>query len=395
MPDFSSPAPSPDADLRREAGLLVTVMEQVEEMVVVTDRQLDSPGPRIVYVNPAFLRQTGYELEEVLGRTPRMLQGPLTDQRQLHRLRAALEAGEAFTGETVNYRKSGEPYDFEWHVTALRDGEGRVTHYVSIQRDVTARRRREQLERLHEAELAHVTRLTTLGELASGLAHELNQPLTAIRAYAEGSLERIKRGGADGSDFATAFEKISGQAERAGEIIRRLRGMVAKRNPRRSTVSLNELVEEVMPLAEAELHRHSIRVEMRLGEGLPPLLADAIQVEQVVLNLVRNAAEAMAGVAEDRRVLRVETLLSDEGEAVELRVVDLGVAVEPGEMHRLFQPFQTSKPGGLGIGLTLSQSIVESHGGRLTAVRNTDVAQGDAVGMTFVVRLPVGVSVGG
>ncbi len=368
-------------------ALIETVMEQVDEMVLVTDTLLDPPGPRIVYVNPAFQRQTGYTADEVLGRSPRLLQGPRTDQRQLDRLRRALDAGEPFTGETVNYRKNGEPYDLEWHVTALRDAAGGITHYVSIQRDVTARRRREEIERLHEAELAHATRLTMLGELASGLAHELNQPLTAIHAFARGGLMRLENGTGDIKNIEEPLRAIAAQADRAGKIILRLRSMVERRLPRRSTVSLNDLVEEVLPLAAAELARLNVRLELDLDPAPPHVLADSIQIEQVVLNLVRNGVEAMSGVEPSRRTVKVSTLPSPQGGRVELRVRDAGEGMSDEAMAALFQPFKSSKPGGLGLGLTLSQSIVESHGGRLTATRNT---QGP--GMTFMFSLPAIVS---
>jgi len=367
---------------RDRLRLLQTAVEQVGDAVVITDAAIDRPGPRIVYVNPAFERLTGYTAEELRGKTPRLLQGPRSDRRTLDRARDALAAGHAFHGEITNYRKDRSPYVMEWHIFPLRNDAGRLTHWVSIQRDVTERRRAEAIAQQHREELAHVGRLSTLGELASGLAHELNQPLTAIGNYAEGALRRLDRGGR-GRDAAIreALERINGQRTHASEVVGRLRSFVGKRETRRSAVALSELVCEAVSLAEHELREHQVEVRLELNDDLPPINIDRVQVEQVVLNLVRNATEAMQAVGPSDRLLVITTTGEPGRQRITIR--DRGPGVGAAELDRLFLPFFSTKDHGMGIGLNISQSLIESHGGRLTAARNAD-----GPGMTFTIELP-------
>jgi len=327
-------------------------------------------------------RLTGYTAEELRGKTPRLLQGPRSDRRTLDRARDALAAGHAFHGEITNYRKDRSPYVMEWHIFPLRNDAGRLTHWVSIQRDVTERRRAEAIAQQHREELAHVGRLSTLGELASGLAHELNQPLTAIGNYAEGALRRLDRGGR-GRDAAIreALERINGQRTHASEVVGRLRSFVGKRETRRSAVALSELVCEAVSLAEHELREHQVEVRLELNDDLPPINIDRVQVEQVVLNLVRNATEAMQAVGPSDRLLVITTTGEPGRQRITIR--DRGPGVGAAELDRLFLPFFSTKDHGMGIGLNISQSLIESHGGRLTAARNAD-----GPGMTFTIELP-------
>lgn len=374
--------------------LLQTAVEQAGDAIVITEADPDPPGPKIIYVNTAFERMTGYVFTEAVGQSPRILQGPRTEREQLDRLRAALAAGEAWHGQTINYAKGGREYIVEWHVHPVRDDAGQITHFASIQRDITQRQRAQELARMHQAELAHVTRLSTLGELASGLAHELNQPLAAIGNYARGCLNRISGGGMSDDELRLAFEQVCGQAARAGAIITRMREFVRNREPTREPLDPRELVEDVVSLARPDLRRRKVRVEVEVADT-PRVWADRIQIEQVLLNLIQNAAEAMEGVAEDRRRVRIEvrasgTATGDAGEggqasSVTIRVSDTGPGLSREARKHLFEPFYTSKPEGMGIGLAISESIVHSHDGRIIALP----ADEEGGGAAFDVRLPM------
>ncbi|MEM1097515.1 MAG: PAS domain S-box protein [Planctomycetota bacterium] len=385
---------------RREAEqrlrLVQAAVSEVQEAVIITDATLDAPGPRILYINPAFTEMTGYAAREIEGLTPRVLQGPATSRAMLDRLRKTLESGKPFTAETTNYRKDGTPYFVEWNIAPVRQPGGKITHWVSVQRDITRRRQDEKIAQLHRDELAHATRLTTMGELASGLAHELNQPLAAISNYAAGALNRLDADDMGGDRVVAvardALERVRSQASRAGAIIKRLRAFVNRRTAQRSSVDVNELIREVVALNEADPRTGQVQLELRLADGLPLCRLDTIQIEQVVLNVVRNAMDAFEDQPLARRRIAIETRELIEGNRtdaagwVAVSVADTGGGLSDEQLLQLFDPFFTTKPQGMGLGITISQSIVEAHGGRMTAERN---AEG---GLTITLRLPVSTS---
>lgn len=370
-------------DAEQRLKLVESAINQVKESVVITDADLDAPGPRIVYVNPAFEQITGYSAAEVIGRSPRILQGPKTDRVTLDRLKRVLRACGAFVGETVNYRKDRSEYVVEWGITPVLDDSGQPVNFVSIQRDLTERRAAEEQARRHREELAHVSRLSTMGEMASGLAHEINQPLAAITNYLQGARRRLRSGTIDQQQLDGAIERAAGQANRASEIIRRLRQFVAKRATERQEASVNELVANVLELAMPEARQHSVRLRTELAETLPGVVVDGIQIEQVLLNLIKNAIEAVAVMPANRRVVVVRSG-AQPGGGVLVRVCDRGPGLTREQLDHVFDPFFTTKDGGMGMGLAISQSIVEAHGGRLWA----ESTQGD--GAVFGVALPPG-----
>jgi signal transduction histidine kinase len=232
----------------------------------------------------------------------------------------------------------------------------------------------------HQAELAHAARLSTLGGMAAGLAHELNQPLAAIVAYARGCARRIESGDASLASLLPAVDEIATQALRAGEILRRIRDFVRYGEQRREPVDVNELVREAARLADLEARQLGVTVRLELTPGIPQVEADGIQVEQVVLNLVRNGFEAMRETEGRDRVLSIRT--AGEGGRVEVAVEDTGSGVPTGIADRLFDPFFTTKHDGLGLGLSISRSLIEANGGRLWAASN------GAGGATFRFALP-------
>jgi len=241
----------------------------------------------------------------------------------------------------------------------LEGGDARlVVHLVDRSEQVRA----EDEARAHRERLAHVGRLSTVGEMASGLAHEINQPLTAIATYARACQRLVAAGGAD--QVPDALAQIAAQAERAGEIIRRLRGFVRRREDRMASIDLNEELRAVLRLAEVDARAHRTSIILSVEPALPRVNADGIQIQQVVLNLVRNAVEAMEGVPQPERVVEVETRCSG-GEFVEVVIRDRGPGLGEEARRMLYTPFFTTKAAGMGLGLSISQSIIEAHGGRL------------------------------
>ncbi|MBF0375668.1 MAG: PhnD/SsuA/transferrin family substrate-binding protein, partial [Alphaproteobacteria bacterium] len=258
-----------------------------------------------------------------------------------------------------------------------------LAHVVRVEHLV--RRRTEELKAAHAAarrqrdEMEHGARLALLGEMASSIAHEINQPLAAIANYASGCQRRLSAG-TDPDGVAEGLRSIAGQAERAAGIVQRIRDFVRKRKPEPAVLDLNAVVRESLDLFRAVATRRGVAVEASLAETLPPVLADRIQVEQVLLNLLQNAVDAM-GAAERRR-LTVATTATANG-MVEVAVADTGPGLSPEARNRLFEPFFTTRPDGLGLGLSLSRSIAEAHGGRLRA----DDAPGG--GARFAFTLPI------
>lgn len=368
-------------ETRQQLRLIRAAIEHVNDMVIITEPEIDLPGPRIVYANPAFERVTGYRAEEMVGQTPRILQGPATSRAVLRNVRAALEAGRSFDGETVNYRKDRTPYIVQWHIAPVRNRDGDVINWVSIQRDVTEERRQQELARQREAELAHAARLSTIGEMASGLAHELNQPLAAIANYANGCVERLRQDRLPRTDLESVLQRISQQADRSGEVIRRMRRFIRKREPQREIVRVAALIEDVAALLEGELGRWDATLAIEVTEDLPVLSVDSIQIEQVLLNLVRNGLEAMESVPPGQRHMKVRARA--EGQSVVIDIVDQGPDVSQESLEQMFSPFYSTKSGGMGVGLNISETLVEAHGGRITARR------AQPQGLAVSVQLPI------
>jgi len=236
---------------------------------------------------------------------------------------------------------------------------------VVVFRDISERKQAEEEARQHQLELAHVGRLSTMGEMASGIAHELNQPLTAIAANSHACIRMLESGTAQREQCADIMERIAAQAERAGEIIRQIRGFVRKEQPERRPTDINSLIREVSVLFEPEARRAGVAVHMDLKQPLPKVLVQPIQIEQVILNLVRNAIEAMLDVRQGERVLTVTTQPTATGGALEVSVRDTGPGLDQELVRKIFNPFVTTKPQGVGLGLSISLGIIEAHDGHL------------------------------
>jgi two-component system sensor kinase FixL len=244
--------------------------------------------------------------------------------------------------------------------------------FLPLLRDLTERQATRQ--RLHDlqAELIHMSRFTAMGEMASTLAHELNQPLTAAVSYLNGCRELISRNGGRSEDLAmlrVGIERAAEQALRAGQIIRRLREFVSRGETDRRVENLPTLIEEANALALVCAKEVGIQVRFQLDPRAANVLADKVQIQQVLLNLMRNAIEAMQEVPE--RILTLSTAVEDDG-MVKVSIADTGPGIAPEAVQRLFEPFYTTKSHGMGVGLSISRTIVEAHGGQLWAEAGKD-----------------------
>ena len=236
-----------------------------------------------------------------------------------------------------------------------------------LETQIAERRKAEEEARRRQNEIAHVWRFSTMGEMATNLAHELNQPLSAISNYAQGCIRRLTAGQTDPVPLLEAMNNVSTQTERAGEIIRRIRTFLRKDEPKRQPLDASVVVHDVIDLLAFDISAHRARVETDFAPDLPRIDADPVQLQQVVLNLMRNGLEAMNAVPAPRRVLHLSTV-AQEGGWVEISVADAGPGIPEDDFDHIFNAFYTTKDSGLGMGLSISRSIIESHGGRLSAV---------------------------
>jgi two-component system sensor kinase FixL len=360
----------------REARLhLASIVESSEDAII--GKTLDGV---VTSWNRAAEAIFGYSDDEMIGQ-PITLLLPADRLDEEAMILARLARGERISRyETIRLRKDGGAFDVALTISPILSSSGTIIGVSKIVRDITAERRNQSRIVELQAELVHVARLSTMGQMASAIAHELNQPLTAVANYAGALGRMLSAENANPQRVREIVERIRQQTSRAGEVIRRLRDHVAKRGATRRQEDVNAVVTEAVELGLVGSRYQGVRMEISLDPavGLAPI--DRVQIGQVIINLVRNAVEAME--ASERRELVVATRVAEE--AVEIVVSDTGPGIAPEVAERLFQPFVTTKASGLGLGLSICREIVEAHEGRLT------VAPGTAGGTTFTVRLPAG-----
>jgi two-component system, LuxR family, sensor kinase FixL len=367
-------AKSRQALLQGEAHLRSILETVPDAMVVIDERGL------IQSFSAAAERLFGFAAEEVRGRNVSMLMPAPYRQEHDGYLARYLRTGERRiigTGRVViGQRRDGSTFPMELSVGEIAaEGKRQFTGFV---RDLTERQENER--RLHEvqSELLHVSRLSEMGQMGSTLAHELNQPLTAVANYLSALRRLIARPQFDAKQADEIFGRAMAQTGRAGEIIRRLREFLSKGDTERRIESVNHVIEEACALALVGVRSQGMTVHMRLDPAAPEAIIDKIQMQQVVLNLVRNAVEAMA--AAPRRELSIATERRAD-EMVEIAVADTGPGIAEDIRAKLFQPFVTTKANGMGVGLSICRSIVEAHGGRLWA--DADAAGGTIFRLTI------------
>jgi PAS domain S-box-containing protein len=329
---------------------------------------------RVVDVNRQACESLGYPREQLIGMHPRDFDAGL-DAAAIARLGERASAGETLTFETLHRRKDGTVFPVEIRVRSFREGDKHF--HVALARDITERKLAEQTLRSKEnelqlarTELARIARVTMLGELTASIAHEVNQPLGAIVANAGACARWLSAKPPNVEEARPPLQAIAADARRASEVIGRIRALVKRQAAQKASLDLNVKITRVVALAEQELRRHHVAIETHLAERLPTVTGDSVQLQQVLLNLILNAIEAMSQVHDRPRQLTIVSS-RDGASTVVVEVRDCGSGFDPERAERLFEPFYTTKAEGIGIGLSISRSIVEAHGGRLWVTPNS------------------------
>jgi PAS domain S-box-containing protein len=354
------------------------VVETAPDAVI----SIDESGA-ILFANPATVRIFGYDPTELIGKPLTILMPEFL--RKLHekgfsRYLATSQRHINWQGtELTALRKNGQEFPVEISFGELsRDGHKVFTGFI---RDISERKQAQQALQMTQTELARVSRLTTMGELAASIAHEVNQPLTAVTNNSSACLRLLAADNLKPEILHRALEEIVADGNRASAVVARIRGFIKKEPVEKNRLDMNDVIQEVLALADRQLYENRVRLERQLTKALPLVLADRVQMQQVLLNLIMNGIEAMIGVTEQHRSLWVESRVDESGDIL-VAVRDSGTGLGS-EADRVFTPFFTTKASGMGMGLSISRSLVENHGGRLWATPNFPI------GAVFSFTLPV------
>ena len=359
----------------RDLADALAFRKAMEDSLVTGLRARDLQG-NITYVNPAFCQMVGLSAEELLGRSAPLPYWPpefAEEYRRRQEIRFAGKAPPREGLESVFMRGDGSRFPVLIMEAPLINAQGLHTGWMSAVLDISEQRRVEELSRASQERLQATARLATVGEMASLLSHELNQPLAAISSYATGSMNLLRTHGhtpADGPDamLQTAMQRIAEQAERAGRVIKSVHDFVRRRDQARESVSPQALLDAIEPLVRLQARKLGVQVHTRIEHGLRQVRCDRTMVEQVLLNLVRNGMQAMDHPGLHSRDLVIEIRRGPDGGRdawVTLSVIDQGVGISEEVARQLFTPFFTTKPEGMGLGLSLCRTVVEQHGGAL------------------------------
>jgi two-component system, LuxR family, sensor kinase FixL len=357
---------------------LRALLDAAVDAIVTIDEQ-----ERITTFNAAAERLFGYKVAQVLGQRVEMLMPEPYCSEHRGYLARYLETGEAHVigigRETTAQRANGETFPIALSVGEARGLDGRL--FVAIIRDLTGDRAADQNARALELRLSQVGRFNLMGEMAAGIAHEINQPLSAIATYAQAAKRIVEREQPKNQTLIDVCEKIDAQALRAGRVLENLRKFIRKQEIRAELIDVNRVVADVLDLIEADAHAEGIRVTAQLGSGPPTAHANAVQLQQVLLNLTRNAVDAMRDALTKAEGITIATARTEAGGA-RISVADRGPGVSRQLGENIFHPFVTTKRDGLGVGLAISRTIVQSYGGSLAYRDNP------GGGAVFVVELP-------
>ena len=364
--------------LRTSEQRLQAIVDNTTAVIFIKDLEL-----RYLLINREYERLFGIGREQVQGRTDFDFHPHDVAETLRANDRQVIEIGGPTQFEEVVPSK-GSARHYVVVKFLLRDQANEPYAICGIATDITELKQAQEDLRSTEAELAHITRVMTMGEITSSIAHEINQPLGTIVNYGNACLRLLRTGSADLAEMASVLSEIVNNANRASTIIARIRALSKKALPEVAVLKVEDLVAEILPLIRNELTRRRIVLKTALPGDLPPVLGDRIQLQQVLLNLVMNSVEAMHQVPEDRRQLSVEAQshISEGKEFVLVTVTDSGIGLKAEDLQKLFQAFYTTKAEGMGMGLAICRSIVGAHGGRLWAEPNAEL------GATFQFMLP-------
>jgi PAS domain S-box-containing protein len=343
---------------------LAAIVDSSEDAIVSKDL-----NGTIESWNGGAERLFGYQASEVIGKSILIIIPPDRHDEELGILKR-IRRGELIKPyDTVRMREDGSLLDLSVTVSPLRDAAGRIIGASKIARDITERKRAEAALRDMQMELAHANRVATMGQLSASITHEVKQPIGAARNNARAALKFMDKNPPDLGEVREALGRIVGNADRAGEIVDRIRDHIKKAPPRKECWDINAGIREVIELSRGESVKNGISMQADLADGLPLIEGDRVQLQQVILNLIVNAVEAMSGASDGTRELLVSSRKANPG-GVLVGVRDSGPGLAPETLEHVFEAFYTTKPGGLGMGLSICRSIIEAHGGRLWASAN-------------------------
>ncbi len=342
-----------------------------------------TPGPkgRYIDVNSAYLRMFGFENKDDLLSLHAydLYQNPLDRDKFSKKM---LRDGGVKNEEIVFKRRDGTLFYGSATAVAVKDKDGRVSHYDGILEDITELRHAKEEARERREEMAHLGRVAIMGELSASLAHELNQPLTAILSNAQAALRFIERDHVDINEIRDILMDIVADDRRAGNVIQRLRSLFRKGEIQKMAVDINQLIRDVIILVTTETMIRNVSIETMLAQHIEPVRGDKIHLQQVMINFILNASDAMSDAANGQRKIIISTRRGDAG-MIDVRIRDCGSGVAEGIMDRIMEPFYTTKAEGMGMGLSINRTIIQAHGGQMWAANNSDG------GATFTCSLPV------
>ena len=342
-----------------------------------------TPGPKGNYieVNSAYMRMFGFDNKETLLSlyAYELYQNP--EDRDIFSNKM-LKYGAVNNEEIIFKRRDGTLFCGSVSAVVVKDDHGEVSHYDGIIEDITELRQAKEEAQKRREEIAHMGRVATMGELSASLAHELNQPLTAILSNAQAALRFMASDSADLDEISDILVDIVADDRRAGKVIHRLRSLFRKGAFKKTSVKINDLIQEVVSLIHTEAMIRNVSIETKLDKSLAPVLGDKIQLQQIIINFILNASEAMTDIDDGSRKITISTGNTDE-KMVKVGVRDKGIGFDEDNIDQIAEPFFTTKPGGMGMGLSINRTIIDAHLGRMWAVKNPDG------GATFYFTLPI------
>jgi two-component system sensor kinase FixL len=362
--------------VEEQVHICIKALDSAADGIFIIDTQ--EPNFPVIYANQSFQKMTGLAKADILGQNYFLLYGVGVDSNIITEIIDTLHKGKSFRGEMLHFKKDGKKCWNLLRIAPVRDVVGDVTHYVGIQTDMTLMRENESEIDEQREELLHVTRVGKLAEFVSSLAHEISQPLMAILSYAQAAQRML----ADREpELKKILSYIISDNRRASEVIQRLRSLLKKGKTEARPLDINAIINDTVLLITTDATVRKSDIKTELGADLPLVRGDLIQLQQVLLNLISNSFDAMESNQEPREIL-IRTSRKNAN-MISVSVKDTGCGIPARDIPRLFTHFFTSKPDGLGMGLSISRSIVETHGGRLDVKNNPDR------GATFTFTIPV------